>query len=127
MIDNNNFEDEILEKTLIAEYISKFSPEIRDVFYASYGKNLEALPQEMLKRDVKMDEFLKRILEVRKKDAQKVILLRVGILTGTPMTLQVVGDTLGISREKVRLIESNFIRRRLPLIRHKKLVDYLDD
>lgn len=120
MIENNNFEDEIIEKTVIGECISKFSPEIREIFYTSYGKNLEALPLEMLKRDVKMEEFLKRLLEARKIDDQKAILLRFGIVTGKPMTLQEVGDTFGISREKVRLIESNFIRRRRPLIRRKK-------
>ena len=55
----------------------------------------------------------------------RILHLRYGLKTGKPLTLQQVGEKEGITRERVRQIESRAIRRlRTPLIR-QKLQDYL--
>jgi RNA polymerase primary sigma factor len=57
---------------------------------------------------------------------QRVIELRFGLLDGRPRTLAEVGDELRVSRERVRQIESDALRKlRRPSVR-KKLLEYLN-
>lgn len=42
---------------------------------------------------------------------QQVLTLRYGLMTGEPMTLQDVGDRVGLTRERVRQIESEALKR----------------
>ena len=58
---------------------------------------------------------------------KKIILLRYGIVTGTPMTLEQVANELGITRERARQIDSTFRGRLRPHYRKKTLIDYLDE
>ena len=121
------WEEEILTKVSIKEYIHKFNPEIQVIFFNSYGKDLEAIPKEFLHSDFRTEYMLEQLLKLGSTRSQKIILMRFGIVTGTLMTLEEVANELEITRERVRQIESMFIRRCRPHIRRKKLIDYLND
>ena len=52
--------------------------------------------------------YLKKYLNPRE---QRIIMLRFGFETGEPLTLEEVGEKLGITRERVRQIEEKALRR----------------
>jgi RNA polymerase primary sigma factor len=56
---------------------------------------------------------------------QQVIELRYGLADGTPHTLEEVGERFGVTRERIRQIETKAIRRLRHPARSKKLRDYL--
>lgn len=108
---NADFENEIIERVTLEECIQKFDPEIQRIFYDAYGESLEALPQSLLQSSLSMDRFLKELLSLNNVRSQKIILMRLGFVTGSTMILQEVAEALGISRERVRQIESMFLQR----------------
>jgi RNA polymerase primary sigma factor len=56
---------------------------------------------------------------------QEVIELRYGLADGTPHTLEEVGERFGVTRERIRQIETKAIRRLRHPARSRKLRDYL--
>ena len=110
---NEIFEDAILAKLSIEKYIKEFDPEIQQILYKSYGKNLEDLPKEFLNSCDGIEKILEQLLKLGNTTSQKIILMRFGIMIGTPMMLEEVAKELGITRERVRQIESRFLT--LPL------------
>lgn len=124
---NSDFEDEIIEKVTLEECIKKFDPEIRNIFYDAYGGSLKAMQQNLLQTNLSMDRFLERLLALNNVRSQKIILMRLGFVTGSTMTLQEVAETFGITRECVRQIETMFLRRFRSHARHRKLSEYYND
>lgn len=115
-------EDEIIEKLTLKGYISQFDPEIQSVFFNAYGKNPEAIPHELLQSNLSMERFLECLLMMNDTKAQMVILMRFGFVYGKPMTLQEIGDAFGITRERVRQIESMFRRKLHPHAKRMKRI-----
>lgn len=71
-------------------------------------------------------EHLDAVIEVLPPREARVIQLRYGLREGRPYTLEEVGDKLGVTRERVRQIGAQALRRlQKPSIR-RKLRDYLD-
>lgn len=121
---STDFENEIIEKITLEGYIKQFDSEIQNIFYNVYGKSLEAIPQNLLQSNLSMDRFLEGLLSLNNVRSQKNILMRLGIVTGSTMTLQEVAEALGITRERVRQIESMFIGRFRSHARRKRLNEY---
>lgn len=119
-----DFENEIIERITLEEYIKQFDPEIQNIFHNVYGRSLEAMPQNLLQSNLSMDRFLEGLLSLNSTRSQKIILMRLGFVTGKAMTLQEVAEVLGITRERIRQIESTFMRRFRSHARRKKLIDY---
>lgn len=118
-------EDEIIEKITLEGYISQFDPNIQTVFFDVYGKKLEAISLDLLPSNLSLERFLKCLLMLKDVESQMLVLMRLGFVSGTPMTLQEVGEMLGITRERVRQIESKFIRLvRPPKRRAKRIRDF---
>lgn len=108
---NKTFEEHIMNKLIIEEYIKQFDPEIQAIFYHLYGENLEAIPEYLLHNVERAEKFFEVLLTVRNPKHQKIILMRFGFVTGSPMALQEVAEEFGMRRERVRQIESVFLRR----------------
>lgn len=121
---STDFENEIIEKITLEGYIKQFDPEIQDIFHNVYGKSLEAMPQNLMQSNLSMDRFLERLLDMKNVRSQKIILMRLGFVTGLPMTLEEVAEALGLTRERIRQIESMFLRRVRPHARRMKLSEY---
>ena len=57
---------------------------------------------------------------------KKVLMLRFGLIDGRPHTLEEVGRTFDVTRERIRQIEAKALRKLRHPSRSKKLKDYLE-
>jgi RNA polymerase primary sigma factor len=67
-----------------------------------------------------MRQHLDQILDILPPREAKILMLRYGLANGETHTLQAVGEKIGVSRERIRQIEAQAMRRlRQPEIQHK--------
>ncbi|HEU0102005.1 MAG TPA: RNA polymerase sigma factor RpoD [Mycobacteriales bacterium] len=72
-------------------------------------------------------EQLSKVLHSLSEREQKVIALRFGLVDGHPRTLEEVGREFGVTRERIRQIESKTLSKLRHPSRSDKLRDYLDE
>jgi len=65
-------------------------------------------------------EHLMKMIDLLNDKEQKVIKLRFGMLSETPLTLKTVGEILGVTRERVRQIERDALYKLRRMIRIKE-------
>ncbi|MCW2724724.1 MAG: polymerase, sigma 70 subunit, RpoD subfamily, partial [Frankiales bacterium] len=73
-----------------------------------------------------LQEQLDAVLHSLSEREQKVIQLRFGLTDGHPRTLEEVGREFGVTRERIRQIESKTLSKLRHPSRSQKLRDYLD-
>ena len=73
-----------------------------------------------------LQQQLRRILETLTDRERKVIELRFGLKDGHPRTLEEVGRVFGVTRERIRQIESKTLSKLRHPSRSAKLKDYLE-
>jgi RNA polymerase primary sigma factor len=73
-----------------------------------------------------LQEQLETILHSLSEREKKVIQLRFGLTDGHPRTLEEVGKEFGVTRERIRQIESKTLSKLRHPSRSQKLRDYLD-
>ncbi len=71
-------------------------------------------------------EHLRRVLDSLSERERKVIELRFGLVDGHPRTLEEVGREFGVTRERIRQIESKTLCKLRHPSRSSKLKDYLE-
>ncbi len=74
-----------------------------------------------------LQEQLGKVLEGLAERERKVIALRFGLEDGHPRTLEEVGREFGVTRERIRQIESKTLAKLRHPSRSSKLKDYLED
>ena len=74
-----------------------------------------------------MQEQLSKVLEGLAERERKVIMLRFGLEDGHPHTLEGVGRQFGVTRERIRQIESKTLAKLRHPNRSARLKDYLED
>lgn len=70
--------------------------------------------------------FIRESMYQMKLREAKLISFRFGLLDGTPHTLDETGKKFGITRDRVRCIESRVLRRGCHIRRSKRLQDFLE-
>jgi RNA polymerase primary sigma factor len=73
-----------------------------------------------------LQEQLSKVLESLSERERKVIELRFGLIDGHPRTLEEVGREFGVTRERIRQIESKTLCKLRHPSRSGKLKDYLE-
>ncbi|MEX0833031.1 MAG: RNA polymerase sigma factor RpoD [Actinomycetota bacterium] len=73
-----------------------------------------------------LQEQLESVLHTLHEREKKVIQLRFGLLDGHPRTLEEVGREFGVTRERIRQIESKTLSKLRHPSRSQKLRDYLE-
>lgn len=123
-----SFEDEIINRLDLQNSVKELDPEIQQILYDAYGTKLENMPDIGFMEDRMFEKHIFQRMKEKRCTVfeQRVLLMRYGILTGTPMTLQEVADKMGMSRDRVRMIEDKVLRTPCCLHRSRKLKDYLD-
>lgn len=79
----------------------------------------EAASQELLR------DAISAALSSLTEREQQVLTYRFGLVDGTPLTLEEVGETFGVTRERIRQIETKALRRLRHPTRSNKLREYL--
>ena len=74
-----------------------------------------------------LKEQLLKVLDTLTPREQKVIMLRYGIEDGHPRTLEEVGKTFNVTRERIRQIEAKALKKLRHPSRSKRLKDFLED
>ena len=74
-----------------------------------------------------LQEQLSKVLDGLAERERKVISLRFGLEDGHPRTLEEVGREFGVTRERIRQIESKTLAKLRQPSRSSKLKDYLED
>ena len=74
-----------------------------------------------------LQEQLSKVLDGLADRERKVIELRFGLVDGHPRTLEEVGKEFGVTRERIRQIESKTLAKLRHPSRSSKLKDYLED
>ncbi|MDA0998968.1 MAG: RNA polymerase sigma factor RpoD/SigA [bacterium] len=128
----------------ISEYIHVAIPEIESVMRVSrdylsldspIGENDDTSYLDMMESDnftpVEEDTFqhsleeeIEELLQGLDPRERKIIRMRYGF-EGEPMTLEDIGQKIGLSRERIRQIEKKAIRRFRARVKNKSLLDYL--
>ena len=73
-----------------------------------------------------LQEQLTQVLDSLADRERKVIELRFGLVDGHPRTLEEVGREFGVTRERIRQIESKTLAKLRPPSRSSKLKDYIE-
>ena len=84
-----------------------------------------ASPYEMTSKQL-MHENLEEALSGLTERESKVLQMRFGLNGSKPLTLEEVGKNFGVTRERIRQIESKALRKLRHPSRKKKLQDFLD-
>ena len=85
----------------------------------------QATPYEATSKQL-MHENLEEALESLTERESKVLRMRFGLDGNKPLTLEEVGRVFGVTRERIRQIESKALRKLRHPSRKRKLQDYLD-
>ena len=81
-------------------------------------------PQESIDHDLLSKELEKQLSALDDPRIARVLKLRNGLVDGKIYTLKEVGKELGVSRERVRQLESQGKRQLRNPLRSKKLIEY---
>ena len=73
-----------------------------------------------------MQEQLEAVLHTLSEREQKVIRWRFGLVDGTPLTLEQVGEKFHVTRERIRQIEAKALRKLRHPSRSRALRDYME-
>lgn len=86
----------------------------------------ELLPEDYVMNNNLRDKLLEMISSFSDRE-RDVIMLRFGFYDGKPRTLEEVGQKYGVTRERIRQIESKALRKLRHPARIKKLEGYYDE
>ena len=97
-----------------------------DTSFGDFIPDLKVISPSTATTDNIMQSQLEDILSTLTEREETVIRLRFGIGDGYPRTLEEVGNKFGVTRERVRQIETKALRKLRHPTRSKKLREYLD-
>ena len=100
--------------------------EEEDSQLGDFIEDSEAVAPPDAANETMLAEHLRRVLDSLSERERKVIELRFGLVDGHPRTLEEVGREFGVTRERIRQIESKTLCKLRHPSRSSKLKDYLE-
>jgi RNA polymerase primary sigma factor len=100
--------------------------EEEDSQLGDFIEDSEAIAPPDAANETMLAEHLRRVLDSLSERERKVIELRFGLADGHPRTLEEVGREFGVTRERIRQIESKTLCKLRHPSRSSKLKDYLE-
>lgn len=77
--------------------------------------------------DNELSDAINSVLESLSNRENEIIKMRFGFYDGTPKTLEEIGQVFGVTRERIRQIESKAISKLKHSTRNKYLIDFWED
>lgn len=74
-----------------------------------------------------LSEDIRNVISILPTREQEIITMRYGIYNGKPKSLKEIGDEMGVTRERIRQIESNALKKLRVESESKNFKDYLHD
>ena len=122
-------EDRVAEILQIASQdpLSLDSPvgDADDTSMADFIADKGAAPLDVAVRKL-LEQAVRDVLDELSDRESEVVRLRFGLIDGRPRTLEEVGKEFGVTRERIRQIESKTLAKLRHPLRSEKLRDYLD-
>ncbi|MFV0258712.1 MAG: RNA polymerase sigma factor [Acidimicrobiales bacterium] len=122
-------EDRVIEILRIASQdpLSLDSPvgEEDDTSMADFIPDRGAAPLDVAARKL-LEQAVRDVLDDLNERESEVVRLRFGLVDGRPRTLEEVGREFGVTRERIRQIESKTLAKLRHPLRSERLRDYLD-
>jgi RNA polymerase primary sigma factor len=100
--------------------------EEEDSQLGDFIEDSEAVAPPHAANETMLAEHLRRVLDSLSERERKVIELRFGLVDGHPRTLEEVGREFGVTRERIRQIESKTLCKLRHPSRSSRLKDYLE-
>jgi len=100
--------------------------EEEDSQLGDFIEDSEAIAPPDAANETMLAEHLRRVLDSLSERERKVIELRFGLMDGHPRTLEEVGREFGVTRERIRQIESKTLCKLRHPSRSSRLKDYLE-
>ncbi len=97
-----------------------------DTHFGDFIEDKSITSPSLCTSDHIMDEQLEIVLKTLTEREESVLRLRFGICDGYERTLEEVGNRFGVTRERVRQIETKALRKLRHPIRSKKLRDFVE-
>ena len=117
------YEEEAAEEGILEIDLESTEPVVQET---AEGRDLALFINSLVfpKGSSGVTNFMWKSMSEMTLDEAKLIAYRYGFLDGTPHTLDETGKKFGITRERVRLIESEVLRRRWHIRSRKGLKDF---
>ncbi|MCP3989989.1 MAG: RNA polymerase sigma factor RpoD [Actinomycetia bacterium] len=96
-----------------------------DTSMADFIPDKGAAPLDLAARKL-LEQTVRDVLDDLSERESEVVRLRFGLVDGRPRTLEEVGKEFGVTRERIRQIESKTLAKLRHPLRSEKLRDYLD-
>lgn len=96
-----------------------------DTSMADFIADRGAAPLDLAARKL-LEQTVRDVLDDLSDRESEVVRLRFGLVDGRPRTLEEVGREFGVTRERIRQIESKTLAKLRHPLRSEKLRDYLD-
>jgi RNA polymerase primary sigma factor len=96
-----------------------------DTSMADFIPDKGAAPLDVAARKL-LEQTVRDVLDDLSDRESEVVRLRFGLIDGRPRTLEEVGKEFGVTRERIRQIESKTLAKLRHPLRSEKLRDYLD-
>ena len=96
-----------------------------DTSMADFIADTGAAPLDLAARKL-LEQTVRDVLDDLSDRESEVVRLRFGLVDGRPRTLEEVGREFGVTRERIRQIESKTLAKLRHPLRSEKLRDYLD-
>ena len=109
-MDQIDLEEETVETLDIKACLEMVAPEIKEMFCQTYGADVETVFENDSEKKQQMEYFLQLLTELNPRE-QKVIVMRLGVFSGNPMSIEDVAKEFGVVKERISQIESKAIRK----------------